>query len=95
MSAPLSGQFDTEINQTTGMYAGPRGRISPRGVTYAGVPGMFWDQMPALIAGQSDYVGLSTVTGAPAGTPDVGYTDKVGGGAGAAQIPDFGGTAAY
>lgn len=103
MTAPLSGQFDQEEKQATGGYAGPRGQIAPRGVinlpqdgpVYAGSAGIYWDQMPGLIGGVSDFVGLSTVTGVPMGTPDVQAEAKVGGGPATAQVPDLGGTAAY
>lgn len=103
MSAPLSGQFDSEEEQTTGMFAGPRGQKAPRGVinlpqdgpVYAGSAGIYWDQMPAFIGGQSGYAGLSTETGAPMGTPAIDSELKNGGGPTTAQVPDFGGTAAY
>jgi hypothetical protein len=100
MTAPLSGQFNSDINQATGGGGTPRGLIAPRGVTgipknapiYVGSAGIYWDQMPAFIAGQSGYAGLSTETGVPMGTPNVEYEQKVGGGPNTAQVPDYGGT---
>jgi hypothetical protein len=87
----------------TGIYGNVRDGIAPRGVigipqegpVYAGSAGIYWDEMPGVIGGQSNYGALSTVTGVSEGTPDVGYTDKVGGGRTTAQIPDYGGTAAF
>jgi hypothetical protein len=103
MSAPLSGQFDSELNQATGMFAGPRGSKAPRGVTrvpqdaavYVGSAGIYWNQMPAVIGGISGYAGLSTETGSPMGTPAIDSELKNGGGPTTAQVPDLGGTAAY
>jgi hypothetical protein len=103
MSVPLSGQFDQESTQTTGMMAGPRGQKAPRGVVgvpqdgpvYAGSAGIYWNQMPAFIGGISDFAGFSTETGVPMGTPAVSDELKVGGGPTSAQVPDYGGTAAY
>jgi hypothetical protein len=104
MTAPLSASQPFP-EQETGTFGGPRGRIRPRGsYSFAGVGdplmgyngyGAFWTQYPGIIAGESGYGAMSTDTGSPVGTPDVGYTDKVGGGATAAQVPDYGGTAAY
>jgi len=109
MTAPLqghpvlAGQFAEPHLQTTGMYAGPRGEVLPRGAlnppqdttVYAGSSGIFWDQMPAVISGATNYAGVSTITGVPMGTPEDAESGKVGGGAAKAQIPDYGGTAAY
>jgi hypothetical protein len=106
MSAPLSAnQMAASRPLATGIYGSDRDLIAPRGSyipidnslmnVYQGNAGNQWSGMPAFIAGTSNYAGLSTVTGVPEGTPDVGYTDKVGGGRTTAQIPDFGGTAAY
>lgn len=106
MSTPLSGpQFESDQNLATGMFGGPRGRIAPRGsyvVQGVGDPAMgysgygyFWNNYPALIGGTSEYAAMSTVTGAPLGTPDVGSEKKVGGGPTDAEIPAYGGTAAY
>jgi len=103
MSAPLSGQFNTDINQATGMFGATRTQIAPRGVigipqdgpVYAGSAGIYWNQMPAFIAGQSDFAGFSTETGVPMNTPVVESETKVGGGPSSAQVPDYGGTAAY
>jgi hypothetical protein len=103
MTTPLSGQFDQEVNQAEGMYAGPRGQKAPRGVinlpqdgpVYAGSAGIYWDKMPAFIGGISDFSGFSTETGVPMGTPAVDSELKNGGGPTTAQVPDFGGTAAY
>lgn len=104
MTAPLSSQFEQEEQKATGMFGGPRRLIAPRGAQsvvqdgpiYAGSAGVYWNQMPAIIGGIADFAGLSTETGSPMRTPDVGAgTGKVGGGAAQAEVPDYGGTAAY
>jgi len=105
MSAPLSSQFEADQNLATGMFGAPRGRIAPRGsyvVQGVGDPAMgysgygyFWHNYPALIAGTSDYAAMSTTTGAPVGTPAEESMLKAGGGPTKAEIPDYGGTAAY
>lgn len=104
MTAPLSGQFSQPGGYlATGMFGGPRGQKAPRGVigipqngpVYAGSAGIYWNIMPAMIGGIADYAGLSTETGAPMGTPDVQNEAKVGGGPAQAEVPDYGGTAAY
>jgi hypothetical protein len=109
MSAPLSGQFYQEEQQdlATGMFGGPRGRIAPRGsytVQGVGDPAMgyngygyYWGQYPAIVGGTSDYQAMSTITGVPVGTPEPEYQSeaKVGGGPAQAEVPDYGGTAAY
>jgi hypothetical protein len=57
--------------------------------------GYFWNNYPAMIAGTSDYASMSTTTGAPVGTPTEESMLKVGGGPSQADVPDYGGTAAY
>ena len=104
MTAPLSASQPFP-EQVTGMFGGPRGRISPRGAySFAGVGdplmgyagyGAFWQQYPGIIAGQSGYGAMSTTTGAPVATPAEESMVKVGGGPAEAEIPDYGGTAAY
>jgi hypothetical protein len=62
---------------------------------YAG-NGMYWNNYPGLLSGISGYAAVSTATGSPVGTPEVPANDlKVGGGPSQAEIPDYGGTAAY
>jgi hypothetical protein len=103
MSAPLSGQFTDNMPQATGQYAAPNVDIAPRGVqrlpqdgpVYVGSAGIYWNKMPAFIAGQNSFAGYSTLTGVPEGTPIQAEFGKVGGGAPEAQIPAYGGTAAY
>jgi hypothetical protein len=103
MSAPLSGQFSDNLPQTTGQYAAPNVDIAPRGTTrlaqdspvYVGSAGIYWDKMPTFIAGQNRFAGFSTLTGATLGTPAEAELGKVGGGASKAEIPAYGGTAAY
>lgn len=106
MTAPLSGQFDApQRNLATGMFGGPRGAKAPRGsyiiqgvgdpaMGYAGY-GYYWGQYPAIIGGYSDYQAMSTATGSPVGTPEAQSDAKVGGGPSQAEVPDYGGTAAY
>ena len=96
MSQPLSGQ--QFVKQETGMFGGPRGRISPRGsYTVAGVGdpsygyagyGYYWNAYPAMVAGQTDFGGVSTETGVPIGTPSEESTEKVGGGPNGADTDD-------
>jgi hypothetical protein len=103
MSAPLSSVQQSGKKLGTSIQASVRDRISPRGVigipqdgpVYAGSAGIYWNWMPGVIGGVSDYSGLSTETGVPMGTPALDYETKVGGGPTSAQVPDFGGTAAY
>jgi hypothetical protein len=103
MSAPLSGQFTDNMPQATGQYAAPTTDIAPRGVkrlahdtpVYVGSAGIYWNQMPAFIAGQNNFAGFSTLTGVSEGTPIEAEFGKVGGGTAEAQVPDYGGTAAY
>jgi hypothetical protein len=92
MTSPLSVEFNVEGRQATGMYGGPRGRVSPRGsytVPGVGDPakgysgyGYFWGPYTQLTSGTSDIAGLSTETGSPVGTPSPVAYDmlKVGGG---------------
>lgn len=105
MSVPLSAVQHSNQPLATGMFGGPRGAKAPRGsyivqgvgdpaMGYAGY-GFFWNTYPALIAGTSDYAGVSTTTGVPVGTPSEESMLKVGGGPTKAEVPDYGGTAAY
>jgi hypothetical protein len=110
MTLPLSSmQHNSE--QVSGMFGAPRGRIRPRGsYSFAGVGdpimgysgyGMFWQQYPGIIAGQSGFLNVSTTTGSTVGTPSEEYMQKVGGGVNDAGNDDgptgysVGGTAAY
>jgi hypothetical protein len=107
MTSPLSPEFDNAQHQVAGMFGGPRGRKSPRGsYTIPGVGdpkkgysgyGYYWGPYSQLMSGTSDIAGLSTETGSPVGTPSPVAYDmlKVGGGRAEAQVPDYGGTAAY
>jgi hypothetical protein len=103
MTAPLSSVQQSGKKLGTGIQSSVRDRIAPRGVVgipqdgpvYAGSAGIYWNQMPAFIGGISDFSGFSTETGVPMGTPAVSDELKVGGGPTSAQVPDFGGTAAY
>jgi hypothetical protein len=105
MSAPLSA-VQYSPRQTPGMFGGPRGRITPDGAytaTGTGDPkygyrgdGWYWNQYPNVISGINGYAAPSTQTGMPLGSPDPeDGTGKVGGGAAQAEIPAYGGTAAY
>lgn len=105
MAVPLSCQFTQEEQQVTGMFGGPRGVIRPRGAyTVAGVGdpnmgyqgnGFYWNTYPGLLGGLSQYQNVSTETGSPVGSVGTADTAKVGGGPGQAEVPDYGGTAAY
>ena len=105
MAIPLSYQFNSEGQQVPGMFGGPRGRVAPRGAyTVMGVgdpnlgyngSGFYWSTYPGLLGGQSGYQNVSTETGMPVGSVQTADTAKVGGGAAQAEIPDYGGTAAY
>lgn len=65
MSAPLSGQFDSEASKVGGMFGGPRGSKGKydqgnmnklSGTTYGGQGlGMFWYNYPAYISGASNF----------------------------------------
>ena len=91
MSVPLSGAQPFP-QQTTGMFGGPRGRVSPRGAyTVQGVGdpaqgyngyGYYWNEYPGLVSGQQGIEGVSMDVGSPVGTQDVATQDslKVGGG---------------
>lgn len=104
MTAPLSAS-QSAPEQVAGMFGGPLGRIRPRGAySFAGVGdpamgyagyGAFWQQYPGMIAGVSGYGAMSTTTGVSVGTPSEESMLKVGGGPSQAEIPDYGGTAAY
>lgn len=110
MTLPLSSMQNFP-EQATGMFGAPRGRIRPRGsYSFAGVGdpimgysgyGMFWQQYPGIIAGQSGFLNVSTTTGATVGTPSEEAMQKVGGGVKGTEITSgptgssVGGTAAY
>ena len=104
MSAPLSATQPFP-RQVGGMFGGPRGRIIPDGAytaTGVGDPNMgyngdgwYWQQYPYVISGLSGYATPSTETGAPTNTYVENSSMKVGGGTNTAQVPDYGGTAAY
>jgi hypothetical protein len=87
VSVPLSG-VQAFPNQDPGIYNSVRDRITTRGAysvpedkaVYNGRAGVYWNWMPAFIAGESGYGGMSTTTGAPVGTPAEEDTLKVGGG---------------
>lgn len=106
MTAPLSPQFEPKGKLATGMFGGQKQVIAPRGsyvVNGVGDPAMgfngdgyYWNLYANLMSGTSDVGPISTSTGSPLGTPEPeDGTGKVGGGAAQAQIPDYGGTAAY
>jgi hypothetical protein len=106
MSQSLSSSLFNQ--RVKGMYGGPRatkgndgsgdiGRVS--GTTYGGSGyGWFWQSYPNVISGLTEYDPQATITGSNMGA--VGATEaasesKVGGGPSQAQVPDYGGTAAY
>jgi hypothetical protein len=107
MTAPLSGQFNKL--RVKGMFGGPRatkgndgtGSLnSMNGVTYGGQGlGWFWNGYPAIIGGLTEYDPGVTMTGsnmqAVNDEPEVASESKVGGGPSQAEVPDYGGTAAY
>jgi len=105
MSVPLSSVQHSNGALATGMFGGPRGVKAPRGsyvVMGVGDPAMgysgygyFWNNYPSMVAGTSDYAAVSTTTGVPVGTPTEESMLKVGGGRKRAEVPDYGGTAAY
>lgn len=105
MSVPLSASQHSQKALATGMFGGEKQVIAPRGsyvvqgvgdpnLGYAG-EGYFWNNWPALVAGQSRFADISTETGVPVGTPVPQDQLKVGGGPTQAEVPDYGGTAAY
>jgi hypothetical protein len=106
MTAPLSLAQNSSRALASGMFGGQKQVIAPRGsyvvqgvgdpaMGYDGTPGYAWNVMPGLIGGLSDFGQVSTDTGVPVGTPEVPDEGKVGGGPIQAQVPDYGGTAAY
>lgn len=105
MTAPLSAIQQSGQPLATGMMGGKKQVIAPRGsyiVQGVGDPAMgysgygyFWNNYPALIGGTSRFGDVSTETGVPVGTPVPQDEKKVGGGPTEAQVPDYGGTAAY
>lgn len=104
MSAPLSSiqPFSEPVG---GMFGGPRGRKKERGAYLAsgvGTPtsgyngdGWYWNLYPAVISGLSGYATPSTETGAPTNAYVEDSSMKVGGGPNTAEVPAYGGTAAY
>lgn len=106
MSAPLGGQFSDE--RVKGMFSGPRDtkgrdgtgdltRLS--GTTYGGSGlGWYWQGYPNVIGGLTEYNPQALMPGsniqAVGATQDASEL-KVGGGPTQADIPDYGGTAAY
>lgn len=107
MTAPLGGQFSPE--KVKGMFGGPRatkGRDGTgdltklSGTTYGGQGlGWYWQGYPAVTGGLTDYDPRVTEVGsnmqAVMSQPQVASELKVGGGPTQAQVPDYGGTAAY
>lgn len=107
MTAPLSGQFSRE--EVKGMFGSPRatkgrdgtGDLSAlSGTTYGGAGlGWYWRGYPNIIGGQTEYDPSVTMTGsnmdAVNAQPQVISELKVGGGPSQAEVPDYGGTAAY
>lgn len=105
MSAPLSALQQTNRPLATGMMGGKKQVIAPRGsyivqgvgdpaMGYAGY-GYYWNVYPGLIAGTSRFGGVSTETGSPVGTPMPENEKKIGGGPTEAEVPAYGGMAAY
>lgn len=109
MTAPLSGQFQSEASKVGGMFGGPRGSKGKydqgnlnklSGTTYGGQGlGWFWQGYPNVIGGLTEYDPAVTMTGsnmqAVNAQPVIESESKVGGGRAKAQVPDYGGTAAY
>lgn len=108
MTAPLSGQFNSEASKVGGMFGGPRGskgkydqgnlnRLS--GTTYGGQGlGWFWQGYPNVIGGLTEYDPNTTMPGSnmqAVGQAEIASESKVGGGPSQAEVPDYGGTAAY
>ena len=107
MTAPLGGQFSDE--RVKGMFGGPRatkGRDGTgdltklSGTTYGGQGlGWYWQGYPNIIGGLTEYDPSVTMTGsnmqAVNDQPEVASESKVGGGPSQAEVPDYGGTAAY
>ena len=107
MTAPLSTQFAAK--RVKGMFGGPRatkgydgtGDLSQlSGTTYGGAGlGWYWQGYPAIIGGLTEYDPNVTSTGsnmsAVMDQPEVASESKVGGGPSQAEVPDYGGTAAY
>lgn len=107
MSAPLSGQFNEQ--RVKGMFGGPRATkgndgtgdmTKLSGTTYGGAGlGWYWTGYPAVIGGLTEYDPNVTMTGsnmqAVGDNPEIASESKVGGGPSQAEVPDYGGTAAY
>jgi hypothetical protein len=107
MTSPLGGQFSEE--KVKGMFSGPRatkGRdgagdlTQVSGTTYGGQGlGWYWQGYPNITGGLTEYDKNVTETGsnmqAVMSQPKIASESKVGGGRSKAQIPDYGGTAAY
>ena len=92
-----------------GMYGGPRatkGRdgtgnlAATSGATYGGQGlGWYWQGYPNIIGGLIGYPPEATMPGSNMSVvndqPEVASESKVGGGPSQAEVPDYGGTAAY
>lgn len=97
--------FDQQVK---GMFGGPRatkgndgtGNLSLNsGTTYGGAGlGWFWQGYPAVIGGLTEYNPNATMAGSNLDAvrqTEIASESKVGGGPTQAEIPDYGGTAAY
>lgn len=106
MTAPLSGQFSPE--KAKGMFGGPRapkgrdgaGNLNAlSGTTYGGAGlGWYWQSYPNVISGLTEYATDATMPGSnieAVRATEVASESKVGGGPSQAEVPDYGGTAAY
>lgn len=94
--------------RTKGMFGGPRATKGNDGIgnlalnsgrTYGGSGyGWFWDSYPSVISGLTEYDPQATMTGSnldAVKATEVASESKVGGGRSQAEVPDYGGTAAY
>jgi len=93
--------------QANGMMGGPRGKkgtylmgnlAETSGITYGGQGlGWYWQGYPSVIGGMTEYDPSALMPGSnmEAVQQSEVSTSKVGGGAAQAEIPDYGGTAAY
>lgn len=93
--------------QVSGMMGGPRGQkghtlqgnlAQTSGTTYGGQGlGLYWYSYPSVIGGMTEYNPAALMPGSDLSAVQQSetFTDKVGGGAAQAEIPDYGGTAAY
>lgn len=94
--------------QVSGTFKGPRGMVGhtlqgniaqTSGTTYGGQGlGYYWQQYPGVVAGRTEYDPQATLPGSNL-EAFVQSTEnalgKVGGGVQQAEVPDYGGTAAY